>query len=412
VSVGRSTPSIPPTIFLSHTVDGAYNVETYRAHIYPVDFVYPVDLLLIDRHLATMMLGKDRPRLHTTPRQAPSTSRSKWLQDVTGLREGEEREPPALSPQEKLEELKHQVFKNRYNDEVMVRCRSKNHRTDPTIDTRTTTKKQCDPASRKLDTSTKKGHAPNVHSPLSKQKIEKNKQGSKNLGAGNPKPLVAAAPTPFQPNVSEQPSPQQSKWLLEAKKCIDEAKAKEAATPPSSDPLTVPPRTQLDITLVASELPKTGMTRRKKKGVSWLRKALTTLEVTTRTAARNVPDVAPTKYTKLTSPLQQELWLSEIQIAMTEAKVAEELYSRALEGLQAKSPSSVAFVEERETELPRPNLPDYYAGDHSEQEGVSVDDDDDESVSSIQVLLNWCWGEVPVAPRQLNIRETMVAVTE
>jgi len=360
------------------------------------------------------MLGKDRPRLHTTPRQAPTTSRSKWLQDVTGLREGEQREPPPISPEEKLEELKHQVFKNRYNDEVMVRSRSKNHRTEPTIDTRTTTKKQCDPASRKQDTSTKKVPGPTPHSPSSNQKIEKNKQGSKNSVAGNPKPLVA----PFQPKVSEQPPPQQSKWLLEAKKCIDEAKAKEAATPPSSDPLTVPPRTQLDITLVASELPKTGMTRRKKKGVSWLRKALTTLEITTRTAARKVPDVAPTKFTKLTSPLQQELWLSEIKIAMTEAKVAEELYSKALEGLQAKSPSSVAFVEEREgavveTELPRPKLPDYYASDHSEQEGVSVeDDDDDESVSSIQVLLNWCWGEVPVAPRQLNIRETMVAATE
>lgn len=143
---------------------------------------------------------------------------------------------------------------------------------------------------------------------------------------------------------------------------------------------------------VTNNKKKQQLTPKKKKGKSWLRKALTAIE-SPRHAAKGMPntvkgtpnntpkDAPPPRYTHETSPLQQQLWLAAIRQSMMEAQVAQSLLAER--EAQKEEPQD----EEREPL----QLTKYY---HEQREaGIVMDystfDEDAESVSSIELLFNW-----------------------
>jgi len=453
--------------------------------------------------MSTQLALTSRPRLHSAnvarspPRQS---SRSRWLQDVTGLREGDQREPPPLSAEERLQELKEQVFKNRYNHEpppesTLSKTRNYYHSSeDPsTINTRGTSyKNKQNEASMLGSRPHKKRHegnkelsnarsrspskrsspntspvgpsfndfaeqqqrvrpAKNAHQKTHYEKREHQSRSPSKRGTTNPSSadqlssgvvkqqkqnntINIATPREESALVEHSIAPQgtdmpkndpnsQQEGQVEASKSTQETNQVETASLQAIDKAEAIPA------LVASSqrgaVPKKGKFG-KIKPTSWLRRTVAILD-----ASRHLPGTAtarkvlhdgdlepptPPRYVNETSPLQQQLWLTEIQKAFNEVRVVEEMMLD--DGIS--SPAD----EDGETVISQPTVsvnnvepaparhPDYYIGERAVESGSVEDDDDEDSVSSIQVLLNWFCSDAPTTPMRLNTRGHLVISTE
>ena len=410
-------------------------------------------------------LTSRRPRLHCAVPSRPATQspRSRWLQDVTGLREGDQRDPPPPSADERLEELKEQLFKNRDNNNNNNRAPGRRRGT-VSLKNKNLLHTSEDPSLIYASSTPKTWkRKPSSFFESSPVEIEQKREKSQHRKCSATTSFLPPSPVEMQssllrvvdkPTPSPQPRansvtqtardtaplsavPQDSslsqKWSTKASKSVSAKDAETAVLHPKSDAIESFAVASLQ-TNKAVSVTKLSKDVKPRKATSWLRRAVATLDASTKQSTieqtmqpqttpiiREQPPALPTLYTHETSPLQQQLWMVEIWKALNEVKVTEELLYSEEQTLVARAEEMNDTMTETmhtlgsESVLPT-RLPDYYAPDAGVRSNSEEDDDEDdeESISSMQVLLNWCCGEYYIntapVPLWLNARGHLVVV--
>ena len=433
-----------------------------------------------------LLLTSRRPRLQsaTLARPSPLSPRSRWLQDVTGLREGEHRDPPPPSAEAMLDELKEHVFKNRYNSQHEPgrsrACVSETKNCfslkDPSLINTNITPNVSNKKNSTFCVANKNAHPKDSNTLGKRQKRAQSRTSGRATSSPSSKVKAQFAPStvlkqPLQSNAEKKtknaqvrPAPLLSPSLQSNPKEKNKAQTESAPTstietPPTqrhtlqeaSKPIHKANDGAAGISRNCPEAMKPLVVRKGKHATatSWLRRVVAVLDASTNqvvsdrdTQSKKTHNddeewpAPPLRYTHETSPLRQQLWMSEVWHALNEAKVAEELLRLEKQELVSLSPRKESFEAvghddmndgiattaittiRSESVLPT-RLPDYYAAKAAVRSSSENDDDDDdeeeESISSIQVLVNWCCGDpfmgTATAPMRLRSPRHLDSVT-
>jgi len=333
----------------------------------------------------------------------PLTPRSRWLQDVLELKVSKAENhveatsaPPIATPQATMEQPMQNVSRNDDEVETFLQLgNEENARDGPpehsdSIEERLQERVKC--LKKKVSKSKTKKKSKSDKAPSSApstpaagrrrkmsdstdaqvvaavMKVREGERNAKSSGEKSADPKARSPKRNFSPRrpvvVSDQHqqqvveiTPRVDKLSITTKECV--LKAMTHQDPPGVEtPHALPvvmarassfgsssSMAQMVATSLTTDTPNnvakaTKLRKKKEKKMSWLRKALSSMDtprhgilediMTPRSVAPTVPTFEDTTYKPtetVTSPLQQQLWLSEFRKAQNEAKVAEELIS-------------------------------------------------------------------------------------